>query len=393
MGGTPFRVWKFRTMVDGDNPIFPDATRITSAGRVLRRLSLDELPQLINVATGEMSVVGPRPTLALPGGALRRPPAAASRGPAGPHRPGPDLGSQLAELGRPHRVRRDLRRDAVGARGPADPGQDGGDAAQRRGPGGPSDRRPAGRSQPSRRSCRPTAGVRRDPADEGHAARPGDRGGRRPWTRAVRHRGSGERGDARPGGCWAWSTTARSTTIGWIAWGSTSSATSRGSRTTRPLRVGGRHARRRGTRLSRRLDGGGDGSGDDRAPGRSIGPDVRLGDGVVVYDRCTVTTNVDIGAHTHLNVGCAVQHDSVVGALVQFSPGVIVNGDCVIDDRRLPGYRSDRHPRLHRRAGRTDRCRRGRARRCGARIDRRGRPRPPHPSTLTVSWRRCPAST
>jgi lipopolysaccharide/colanic/teichoic acid biosynthesis glycosyltransferase len=64
MDGRVFRVWKFRTMVAGDNPIFPDATRITSAGRVLRRLSLDELPQLINVATGDMSVVGPRPTLA-----------------------------------------------------------------------------------------------------------------------------------------------------------------------------------------------------------------------------------------------------------------------------------------------------------------------------------------
>ena len=64
MGGGLFRVWKFRTMVDGDNPVFPDASRITSAGRVLRRLSLDELPQLVNVATGEMSVVGPRPTLA-----------------------------------------------------------------------------------------------------------------------------------------------------------------------------------------------------------------------------------------------------------------------------------------------------------------------------------------
>ena len=61
--GTTFRVWKFRTMVAGDNPIFPDASRITSAGRVLRRTSLDELPQLINVAVGEMSVVGPRPTL------------------------------------------------------------------------------------------------------------------------------------------------------------------------------------------------------------------------------------------------------------------------------------------------------------------------------------------
>lgn len=63
MDGAPFEVVKFRTMVDGDNPIFPDASRITSAGRWLRRLSLDELPQLINVAHGEMSIVGPRPTL------------------------------------------------------------------------------------------------------------------------------------------------------------------------------------------------------------------------------------------------------------------------------------------------------------------------------------------
>ena len=65
-GGRPFVMTKFRTMTDRRGPdgeLLPDAERLTALGRWLRRTSVDELPELLNVVHGDMSLVGPRPLL------------------------------------------------------------------------------------------------------------------------------------------------------------------------------------------------------------------------------------------------------------------------------------------------------------------------------------------
>lgn len=67
--GKPFFAFKFRTMVDGainqglGYTVSKDDNRITRIGKFLRKWGIDELPQLINILKGEMSLVGPRPTL------------------------------------------------------------------------------------------------------------------------------------------------------------------------------------------------------------------------------------------------------------------------------------------------------------------------------------------
>ena len=66
INGKPFYFYKFRSMTDerdGSGEVLPDAARLTPFGKCIRKYSLDEFPQLINVVKGDLSLVGPRPLL------------------------------------------------------------------------------------------------------------------------------------------------------------------------------------------------------------------------------------------------------------------------------------------------------------------------------------------
>ena len=66
LNGKIFKIYKFRTMTsekDGEDNLLPDSTRLTRFGMILRATSLDELPELLNIVSGDMAIVGPRPLL------------------------------------------------------------------------------------------------------------------------------------------------------------------------------------------------------------------------------------------------------------------------------------------------------------------------------------------
>ena len=124
-GGRKFDLYKLRTMVHGAEHVGAGMAvnegdpRITRVGAFLRRTSLDELPNLVNVLRGEMSIVGPRPTIPV------QVEQYTERGGDGwrssPGSPGPDQRAGVAAVVGAHRARPLVRRAPVAGARPADP--------------------------------------------------------------------------------------------------------------------------------------------------------------------------------------------------------------------------------------------------------------------------------
>ena len=121
--GEMFDLFKLRTMTLGADPVgvgtpvLEGDPRVTRVGALLRRISLDEVPNLVNVLRGEMAIVGPRPTLAAQVELLHAASAPAARGQAGAHRMGAGERSRGDPVGGADRARRLVR-------GPPLPGLD-----------------------------------------------------------------------------------------------------------------------------------------------------------------------------------------------------------------------------------------------------------------------------
>lgn len=69
----------------------------------------------------------------------------------------------------------------------------------------------------------------------------------------------------------------------------------------------------------------------------SVGTDVELEGGVMIYPGAVLTTNVRIGRHSHVNAGAVLSHDCRIGEFVSVSPGVLLNGDVTVEDDAFLG--------------------------------------------------------